>query len=59
MRENYDNAEESSKFLLGIVTLVSSVNKMGFDKVCIVGGRSLKYTMESKGPKIVRELHVY
>jgi hypothetical protein len=50
--------EKLSKFLLEIITLVSSVNKMGSDKVFIFGGMSFiyiyiyKYIMKSKGPKI-------
>jgi putative NADH-flavin reductase len=39
----FDIAEKSSKFLLEIITLVPSVNKMGSDKVFIVGGRSSIY----------------
>jgi hypothetical protein len=31
---------------------VSSANKMGSEKVFIVGGRSFIYIMKSKGPKI-------
>jgi hypothetical protein len=42
----FDIVEESSKFLLEIITLVSSVNKMGSDKVFIAGG-----IQKSKGPK--------
>jgi hypothetical protein len=41
---------EKSKFLLEIIILVSSVNKMGSDKVLNVGGRSFIYIMKSKGP---------
>jgi hypothetical protein len=38
---------------------VLSANKMGSDKVFIVGGRSFIYIMKSKGPKIDPwELHV-
>jgi hypothetical protein len=44
--------EKSSKFLLEIIALVSSANKMGSDKVFIVGGRSFIYIKKSKGPKI-------
>jgi hypothetical protein len=36
----FDNMQKSSKFLLEIVTLVSSVNTVGIAKVFIVGGRS-------------------
>jgi hypothetical protein len=50
-RTVFDIVEKSSKFLLEIITLVSSVNEMGSDKVFIVGGRSF-YIMKSKGPKI-------
>jgi hypothetical protein len=35
--------EKSSTFLLEIIILVSSVNKIGSDKVFIVGGRSFIY----------------
>jgi hypothetical protein len=48
----FDMVEKSSNFLLEIITLVSSVNKMGSDKVFIVGGRSFIYIKKSKGPKI-------
>jgi hypothetical protein len=48
----FDIAEKSSKFLLEIITLVSSGNKMGFDKVFIAVGRSFICIMKSKGPKI-------
>jgi hypothetical protein len=44
--------EELSNFLLEIITLVSSANKMGSDKVFIVGGRSFIYIMKCKDPKI-------
>jgi hypothetical protein len=44
--------EESSKFLLEIITLVSSANKMSPGNVFIVGGRSFMYIMKSRGPKI-------
>jgi hypothetical protein len=42
----------SSEFLLEIITLVSSANKMVSDKVFIIEGRSFIYIMKSKGPKI-------
>jgi hypothetical protein len=48
----FDIVEKSSKFLLANITLLSSVNKMGSDKVFIVVGRSFIYVMKSKGPKI-------
>jgi hypothetical protein len=48
----FDIAEKSSKFLLEIITLVSSANKIGSDKVFIVGDRSCVYSMNSKDPKI-------
>jgi hypothetical protein len=43
---------EYSTFLVEIITSVSPANKMGSDKVFIVGGRSFIYVMERKGPKI-------
>jgi hypothetical protein len=39
----FDIVEKSSKLLLEIITLVSSVKKMVSDKVFIVGGRSFLY----------------
>jgi hypothetical protein len=36
----FDNMQKSSKFLLEIMTLVSSANIMGIAKVFIVGDRS-------------------
>jgi hypothetical protein len=36
----FDIVEKSSKFLLEMITLVSSANKMGSDKA-FVGGRSV------------------
>jgi hypothetical protein len=36
----FDNMQKSSKFLLEIMTLVSSANSMGVAKEFIVGGRS-------------------
>jgi len=47
----FDIVEKSSKFLLEIIILVSSVNKMGSDKVLIVRGRSFICIMKSTGPK--------
>jgi hypothetical protein len=44
--------KKSSKFLLEIITLVSSANKMGSGKAFIVRGRSFIYIMKSKDPKI-------
>jgi hypothetical protein len=52
MRENCDFAQKSPKFLLEIMTLVSSENIMGSVKVFIVGGRASMYIMKSKGPRI-------
>jgi hypothetical protein len=43
---------EDIKILLGIMTLVSSVNIMGSDKELIVKGKLLVYIMKSKGPRI-------
>jgi len=48
----FDIVEKSSKFLLEIIILLSSLNKMDSDKVFIVRGRSFMYIMKSKGPKI-------
>jgi hypothetical protein len=48
----FDIVEKSSKLLLEIITLVSPANKMGSDRVFIVGGRSFIYIMKNKGPKI-------
>jgi hypothetical protein len=48
----FDNVQKSSKFLLGNITLVSSANIMGSDKVYTVGLRSFIYIMKSKGPRI-------
>jgi hypothetical protein len=39
---------EKSKFLIDIITLVSLVNKMGSDKVFIVGGMSFIYIIKTK-----------
>jgi hypothetical protein len=44
--------EKSSKLLPEIITLVPSANKIGSNKVFIVGGSSFIYIMKSKGPKI-------
>jgi hypothetical protein len=52
MRQNCDTVEKSSTFLLEIITLVSSVNKMDSDEVFIVGDRSFIYIMKSKGSQI-------
>jgi hypothetical protein len=48
----FDNAEKSSKLFLEMITLVSSANKIGSDKIFIVGGRSFTNNMKSKSPKI-------
>jgi hypothetical protein len=45
--------QKSTKFLLEIMTLVSSANIMGIDEVFSVGSRSFTYIdNENKGPKI-------
>jgi hypothetical protein len=55
----FDIMEKSSKLLLEIITLVSSTNKMGSDKVFLVGARSFIYIKKSKGPKTdPLELHI-
>jgi len=43
---------EELKFLLEIITLVSSANKMGTYVVFIVGVRSFIHIMKGKGPKM-------
>jgi hypothetical protein len=48
----FDVVWKTSNFLLEIMTLVSSANIMVSDRVLIVGGGSLMYVMESKGPRI-------
>jgi hypothetical protein len=51
-------AGKLSKLLLGIITLVSSANKMGSDKIFIVGGRS-SILWNAKALKLtLGELHV-
>jgi hypothetical protein len=51
----FDIMEKSSKILhRNHNTSVSSANKMGSDKVFIVGGRSFMCIMKSKSPKIDR-----
>jgi hypothetical protein len=48
----FDVAQKSSKFLLQIMTLVSSAKIIGSVKVFIVGGRAFMYITKSKGPRI-------
>jgi hypothetical protein len=48
----FDIVEKLSKCLLEIITLVSSANKLGSDKVFIAGGRSFINIKKSKGRKI-------
>jgi hypothetical protein len=48
----FDIVENLSKFLLEIITLMSSMNKMGSDQVFLVGSRLFIYNMKCKGPKI-------
>jgi hypothetical protein len=43
---------KSPNYLLEIMTLVSSANIVGSDRVLIVGRRSFMYIMKSKGPRI-------
>jgi hypothetical protein len=51
--------EKLSTFLLEIITQVSSANKMGFDKVFIVGGRSFIYMMKTRSLQLTPgERHV-
>jgi hypothetical protein len=44
--------QKSFKFLLEIMTLVSSANIMAIAKIFIAGGRSFICIMKTKGPKI-------
>jgi hypothetical protein len=48
----FDIVQKSSKFLLEIMTLVSSAKIMGSDKVFIAGGRSFMCIMKSESPRI-------
>lgn len=48
----FDTAQKLSKFLLEIMTFVSSPNMMGSDYVFIFGGRSFMYITKSNGPGI-------
>jgi hypothetical protein len=48
----FDVAEKLSKFLVEIITLVSSASTVGSDKIFTVGGRSFIYFMKSKDPEI-------
>jgi hypothetical protein len=48
----FDNVEKSSKFLLEMITLVSSANKIDSNKVFIVEGGSFIHIRKNKGPKI-------
>jgi hypothetical protein len=48
----FDNIQKSSKFLLEIMTLMSSAIIIGAARVFVVGRRSFIWIMKSKGPKI-------
>jgi hypothetical protein len=48
----FDFAQKSSKFLLEIMTLVSSANIMDSVKVFVVGGWPFMYIMKMKDPRI-------
>jgi hypothetical protein len=48
----FDTVEKSSKFLLEIITLVSSVSKMGSDKTFVVEVGHLCILQEAKAPKL-------
>jgi hypothetical protein len=48
----FHNMQIISKFLLEIMTLMSSANIIGAARVFFVGRRSFIYIMKSKGPKI-------
>jgi hypothetical protein len=48
----FDIVEKLSKFLLEIMTLLTSANKMSSNNVFIVGGRSFIYMKKSKDHKL-------
>jgi hypothetical protein len=52
MRTKFDNEQKSSKFLLEIMTLVSSANNIRSDIELILRGRSFIHIMNNKGPRI-------
>jgi hypothetical protein len=55
----FDNVEKSLKFLLEVISLVSSANKMGSYKLFIVGYRSFIYIKKAKSLKLSPgEFHV-
>jgi len=51
-RTKFDTEEKSSKFLLEIMTLVSSANNIGSDTEFILRGRSFIYIMNNRDPRI-------
>ena len=51
-RIKFDTEQKSLKFLLEIMTLVSSANNTGSDKEFNLSGRSFIYFMNNKGSRI-------
>ena len=51
-RTKYDTEQKSLKFLLKVMTLVSSANDIGSDTEFILRGRSFIYIMNNRGPRI-------
>jgi len=49
-RTKFATEQKSSRFLLEIMSLVSSSNSMGYDAEFILRGRSFIYIMNSRGP---------
>jgi hypothetical protein len=47
----FDTEQKSSIYLPEIITLLSSVNIKGSDRIFIVGGRSFVYIMKNEGPR--------
>jgi hypothetical protein len=50
-RTKFDTEQKSLKFLLEIMTLVSSANNTGSDTEFILRGRSFIYIMNNRGPR--------
>jgi hypothetical protein len=50
-RTKFDTEQKSSKFLLEIMTLVSSATNIGCDTEFILRGRSFTYIMNNRGPR--------
>jgi hypothetical protein len=52
MGTKFDTEQKSSKFLLQIMTLMSSANNIGSDIEFVLRGRSFIYIMNNRGPRI-------